>query len=344
MKARVAAACLVLAVLACERERREEFPAIPVQMEVAKRAEFAPTLALLGVVRAAHTIPLEAISGGNVVYARRFAGGLQTGVRVTRGETIATLTNEQVGFQRTQSRLQMEAALAEFDRAKRSFEQGVVSQAEYNSRKVAADLAREQYAAATRESGRLSIVAPESGTLVVAKPFPPGVHVAAGTILAEISSGGAPIIESAVAAADRALLRPGLVVTFGEGRGKIAEVASVIDAAGTARVVATIDGGTVPPPGSGVELKVELDRRPDVLTVPEEAIVASGDGPAVFIASMSAEGYRTFSRVKRVAVELGGRSNGRVEIVSGVRDGDRVVVSGADALSDSALVSDAGAK
>jgi RND family efflux transporter MFP subunit len=338
---RLAAVLLAFATLACERTRPAEPSAIPVRFEVAKRASFAPTLTLLGVVRAARTLPLEAVQGGTLVYARRFAGGLQTGAQVTRGETIAELRNDQVLLHRTQARLQMGAANAEFERARLSFEQGVVSKAEFSARKIGADLAREEYAGAQRENARLSIVAPESGTLVVAKLIPPNVNVAAGTILAEIASGGAPIIESGVAAGDRALLRPGLIAKFGDSTARIVEVAGVIDASGTARVVAAIESGTVPLPGTGVELQVELDRRPEVLTVPEEAIVAAGDGPAVFVASTSAEGFRSFTRVKRVPVEIGGRAGGRVEITSGLRDGDRVVISGADALSDDALVGDA---
>lgn len=342
MKSRKALFLLLFAV-ACEREYHEEPTGIPVRMEVVKSASFAPTLTLLGVVRSARTIPIEAVQGGTLVYSRRFAGGLQTGVRVSRGETIAELRNEEVLFQRTQARLQLEAANAEFERARRSFEQGVVSSAEFDERKVRAAIAREAYTAAMQAAGRLSIVAPESGTLVVTKPVAPGVNVAARTLIAEIASGGAPIIESAVAAADRGSLRPGLLVKFGDGRARIAEVASVIDPSGTARVVATIESGTIPPPGSGVELQVELDHRVDVLTVPEEAIVAASDGPAVFVASSSAEGFMSFWRVKRTAVELGGRAAGRVEVVSGLRDGERVVVSGADALTDDAVVSEAGA-
>jgi RND family efflux transporter MFP subunit len=341
MNRRIAAVLLVFTALSCDRRAPEEPAAIPVRFEVAKRAPFAPALTLLGVVRAARTIPLEAVQGGTLVYPRRFAGGLQTGARVRRGETIAELRNDQVILHRTQARLQLEAANAEFERARLSFEAGVVSGSEFSARKIAAELAREAYAAAQRENARLSIVAPESGTLVVAKLMPPGVNVAAGTVLAEIASGGAPIIESGVAAGDRALLRPGLIATFGAGKARIVEVAGVIDASGTARVVATIESGSVPLPGTGVELLVELDRRPEVLTVPEEAIVAAGDGPAVFVASTSAEGFRAFTRVKRVPVETGGRAGGRVEIVSGLRDGDRVVVSGADALSDDVVVGDA---
>lgn len=332
---------LFLAALACERRHVDDYPAIPVRMEVVKSSDFAPTLTLLGVVRAARTIPLEAVQGGTLVYPRRFAGGLQTGARVSRGEVIAELRNDQVLSQRTEARLRMEAANADLDLARRSFDAGLMSASDFNTAKLRADLARETHAAASRESARLNIVAPESGTLVVARLVAPGSHVAAGTVLAEIASGGAPIIESAVAAADRAALRPGLTAKFGDGVARLAEVAGVIDASGTARVVATIVSGTIPPPGTGVELHVELDKRTDVLTVPEEAIVAASDGPAVFVAATSAEGYRTFSRVKRVPVEIGGRSAGRVEITSGLRDGDRVIVSGADALTDDALVNEA---
>ena len=334
---------LLLLALACERETREDFSAVPVRLEVVKSSDFAPTLTLLGVVRAARTIPIEAVQGGTLVYSRRFGGGLQTGARVTRGEVIAELRNDQVRFDREQARLRMEAENAQFELARRSYEQGLTSAAEFQQAKLRAEIARSQHAASQRQSARLTIVAPESGTLIVAKPVAPGVDIAARTLIAEIASGGSPIIESAVAAADRALLRPGLVAKFGDGHARIAEVASVIDASGTARVVATIESGTIPPPGTGVELRVELDRRKDVLTVPEEAIVAASEGPAVFVASSSAEGFRAFWRVKRVPVEVGGRANGRVEITTGLRDGERVVVSGADALTDDAVVSEAGA-
>ena len=108
-------------------------------------------------------------------------------------------------------------------------------------------------------------------------------------------------------------------------------------------MVASIDGDVAPVPGSGVDLQVELDRRVDVLTIPDEAIVAGAEGPAVFVLTLN-EGMQRAYRVKRVDVETGGRANGRVEIRNGVRDGDRVVVSGADALTDDAVVMESNAE
>jgi multidrug efflux system membrane fusion protein len=341
-----ALALVALTLVACNRERDVELQPIPVRTEVAKRSEFAPQLTLLGVVRAAESIPITARQRGSVTYPSRFASGLRTGERVTSGETIAVIHNEQVVSAQTQARLQMDAAAGDFERVKRSHDAGLVSAAEFSATKLRAELAREQYAAASRDVATLRIVAPANGTLVVAKPFAAGTMVDAASVLAEVVTNGAPVVESSVAASERALLKPAQKVKFTtrttppwNGSGAIAEVASVVDAAGTSRVVASIDKSArdIPPPGSGVELLVELDHRPDVLTVPEDAIVAGTDGTAIFVTA-SAEGYAGRFRVKRVHVETAGRANGRVEVLSGLRDGDRVVVSGADALSDDAFV------
>lgn len=336
----------ILPLAGCEREQRMEPQAIPVRMESAKRSDFAPTLALLGVIRAAQSVPVAARQRGIVSYPARFAGGLRTGERVARGETIAVIRNDQLLAARTQTKLQMDAAAGEYERVKRSHDAGLVSAAEFSAAQLRAALARELYASATREAATLRIEAPAGGTLVVAKALAPGSIVEASAVLAEIVAAGAPVVESSVAAADRALLRPSLPVRFTgrssppwNGSGHLAEVAAVVDAAGTARVVSAIDGGgDVPPPGSGVELRVELERRRDVLTVPEDALVAGGDGPALFVAG-PAEGRGVY-RVKRVRVETGGRGSGRIEITSGLHDGDRVVISGADTLADNALVAE----
>jgi RND family efflux transporter MFP subunit len=324
-----------------------EIAATPVRTEVAKRAEFAPTLALIGVVRASETIPVIALKEGAIAYARRFGGGLRTGETVRAGEVIAEVRNDQSESVTRQARLEMEAARADFDRAKRSYEQGVVSSAEYSSYNVRAQLARERFIASQKDATRQTIAAPRGGRLVVLQPVANGVEVAAGTKLADIASGGVPIVESSVAAADREQLRPGLVVRLShgawKGEGKITEVASVIDAAGTARVVIAMTKGDAPPPGTGVDLEVELERRPDILSVPEDAIVAGSEGPAVFVVG-TAENWRNTFRVKRVDVETGGHAAGRVEVRGGLRDGDRVVITGVDALSEGTMITESESK
>jgi RND family efflux transporter MFP subunit len=352
MRSTLALSLLALSFLglaACQPERFEPPAPTPVRVEALQRSDFAPTIALVGTVRAAQTVALTASQRGTVTLAPRFANGLRTGESVRAGELIATVANDQVAFARTQAHLQMQAALASHELVERSFRDGIVSGADFTSSSLRAQLARETYAAAQREAGELRITAPIAGRLVVRNNVASGAKLDPGVVLADVAAGGAPVVEAAVAAGDRELLRPGQTVRLEgpggwKGSGKIAEVASVIDAAGTARVVASIDVGrgfspSAPVPGTGVDLHVELDRRADVLTVPDDAIVAGAEGPAVFVLALN-EGLQRSYRVKRADVETGGRANGRVEVKSGLRDGDRVVVSGADALTDDALVSE----
>ncbi len=342
---------MVLLLAGCERERYEPNPAVPVRTEVARRTTFTPMLTLLGVVRAAQSIPLTGQVRGTVHYPRRFANGLQTGVKVSRGEVIAEIQNDEVKFAQRQAKLEMEAAAADLDRADRSYKQGVVSSAEFAAYRVRAALARERYAAAAKRVSTLRVIAPASGTLVVTRLYPSGTVVDESAMLAEIATRGAPLVETAVAASERMLLQPGLAVTFTargappwRGGGRISEVAAVVSESGTSRVVAEITPNIpAPPPGTGVELQVQLEPRTSVLTVPEEAIVAGSEGAAVFVAAGSEGRFNRF-RVKRVAVDTAGRAGGRVEITAGVHDGDRVVISGADTLTDDAIATEVGEK
>jgi len=105
----------------------------------------------------------------------------------------------------------------------------------------------------------------------------------------------------------------------------------MLETGGTAPVVAEVtEGAGLPAPGEGVEVHVELDARPDAITVPEEALVVSEGGSALFVVEGGA--------ARRRAVTTGGHADGRIEVVSGLAAGDKVVVSGAALLTDGARV------
>ncbi|XAH25869.1 efflux RND transporter periplasmic adaptor subunit [Xylophilus sp. GW821-FHT01B05] len=71
------------------------------------------------------------------------------------------------------------------------------------------------------------------------------------------------------------------------------------------------------------------------LTVPETAVTYSAYGDTVFVAQQ--EGTQPLT-VQRVGVKLGERAGGRVEIVSGLQEGQRVVTSGQLKLADGMAV------
>jgi HlyD family secretion protein len=78
--------------------------------------------------------------------------------------------------------------------------------------------------------------------------------------------------------------------------------------------------------GFRVEARILVDRAPDVLQIPAGALFRSGEGWAVFVA----EGGRLRERL----VDVGRRSQARAEVLSGLAEGDRVVVYPSDRVAD----------
>lgn len=90
-----------------------------------------------------------------------------------------------------------------------------------------------------------------------------------------------------------------------------------------------------PPIGAFATVTFYTDRRSDTISVPTEAILTGADDEQyVFVVDTYAEG----DTAVRVTVETGLVSNTDTEILSGLSEGDRVVVKGQSYLSDGAAV------
>ena len=115
--------------------------------------------------------------------------------------------------------------------------------------------------------------------------------------------------------------------------GVVTFVAPTVDpATRTLRIKAEVDNseGLL---RSGLFARVSLgvDRRPNVLMVPEEAVIQRAGGASLY---RIVEG----ERVERVLVETGATANGQVEVMGDVRAGDRIVSRGHGGLSDGMVV------
>lgn len=320
----------------------EEPPAVPVRLEKVTRDTFQPSLAVLGVVRPAETAEVTVTAAGLLRYPARFADGLPTGAEVRAGEVLARVSLHDAEASLAEARLHLRSAESELARHRKAFEAGVEAAVVLAAYEAEAEIARSRLAAAEGRLSRLDLRAPVSGRLIVDRRVPPASEVTAGLVLARIAAGGTPEVEARAAAADRDLLRPGLRVRFvapgarePQGEGEIREISPIVEAAGTVPLVVRVsDPLGLPAPGEGVELRIELDARPETITVPEDALVAGESGGAVFVA----ERGRGASTARRRPVETGARGNGRVEILRGLSAGDQVVTGGASLLTDGDLV------
>ena len=339
---RVLLPLLLLSLSACTpapADVPEEAPAAPVRVEALKWEPFQPTLALLGVVQPAGFAEVAIPVSGRLDYPGRFAGGLTTGAAVREGEVLARISSHDSEAELAEARLRVELTSSELARHQRAFDAGVEAAAVLASYKAEADLARSRLEAAQGRAGRLSLRSPVSGSLIVDNRIPPDSEVTSGTILARVAAGGSLKVEGRAAAADRGRLHAGLKVRFvssGQtteeptGEGIIREISPMVEAGGTVPLIVEVTNPEgLPAPGEGVELRVELDPRPQALTVPEDSLVVSESGSAVFVVDR-----REGLVARRRAVVTGARGGGRIEVLRGLDPGERLVVSGASLLED----------
>jgi multidrug efflux pump subunit AcrA (membrane-fusion protein) len=85
------------------------------------------------------------------------------------------------------------------------------------------------------------------------------------------------------------------------------------------------------PAGTPVQVEIDTETKSGVMLVPASAIVHEGEETAVFVVSGE--------MANRRLVMIGTESADRVEIISGVKPGETVIVSGQNGLPDGAKVS-----
>jgi membrane fusion protein (multidrug efflux system) len=107
----------------------------------------------------------------------------------------------------------------------------------------------------------------------------------------------------------------------------VLRISPVVDAAtGTVKVTLEVDARGRLRPGMFARVFVETDTRPDTLVIPKSALSLESLGDTVYVAANG--------KADRREVDLGFREGDFVEALSGVDEGEQVVVVGQDGLSD----------
>lgn len=84
-------------------------------------------------------------------------------------------------------------------------------------------------------------------------------------------------------------------------------------------------------PGMYANVALQIDSRPDVLTVPVQALMQSGDHASVLVIDPE-------NKIELRQVKTGVQDPNRVEIIGGLRDGERVVVGNLSAYQPGEIV------
>jgi RND family efflux transporter MFP subunit len=297
----------------------------------------------LGVVRPKLEAELRASAAGAIRYSESFESGLESGARIESGELLARVDNPEILRQLRESQALARAAAADLERHERAFELGVGTGNLVARAREEVDLARVRLQGTMGLASALEIRSPIDGLLVIEELPPEGSAVAGGDLVARVVETSRLVVRGTASAADRVLLEPGLMARFlveggreplEVGTGSISSVEPEVGRGGTLGFSVDVsDGARLPAVGEGVVVSIELGLRRDALVIPSEAIYTSAESSSVFIVQRDL-GLRAKKRI----VQLGLSSGGKVEVLSGLNEGDEVVVDGRDFLSDGSAV------
>ncbi|WP_181257098.1 efflux RND transporter periplasmic adaptor subunit [Pseudaminobacter soli (ex Li et al. 2025)] len=274
---------------------------------------------------------------------------VEEGDRVKKGDVLARLDSSLLRAQLTEQEAAIEQARATLAsaemasaRAEKLLKSSAVSVETAEGKATAVQTGRAQVAQAEAAANRIrvqvdrtEITAPFDG-VIASKPAVVGSIVQAGTELMTIIRDDRLEVEVRLPDKDLPSIARGqkATVTDAAGRisaGTVSSVAEKVDRAtrlGTVRIA--LENGAGLKPGMFARVSIDASNRP-ALTVAENALVWRGSKPAVFV--LGDDG-----KVKSRSVETGQRAGGRVAILSGLSEGESIVVSGAGFLSDGNLV------
>ena len=259
---------------------------------------------------------------------------VEEGDLVSRGQVLAVLVQDEAKIALSKVELKATNAKAALERAKGTHEQGLISAEAYDKLKMDYDVASQEVAEAEWRLAKTVIRAPFSGR-VTERFITIGQHLRPGDELFTVADYD-PLVA-------RIYLPESDVIELEEGRevrialaanaelhfaGRIRQIAPVVDTA-TGTVKVTIEAVQPPAgvrPGAFVSIGIVREQHPSALLLPRESVIRELRAAHVFV---SEDG----TAVKK-AVELGLEEGNFVEVLSGVAEGDNVVVAGQGALDD----------
>lgn len=332
--------------------------AVPVRLAAVGKGELSRERRLPGEIVAERRAALHAEVGGQIQSLPKRLGEL-----VKQGELLVVLDAGALPAELKRAEATAEVARARADRARIVLEQrqrdverrvglakeGAVSASELDATRTELKTAEVDLALADAEARRADaetealrvrlaqtrVRAPFSGS-IAAVHVDPGTIVSAGRLLVEVVSDGPPLVRFSIGEGDAAALERGeqvkLKTALGSHEAEVIRIGSAVDAESrTLPVEARLlvpEGEAAPKdalPGMFVEVVLEANAPPESVVVPLTALAGKGAQRTAFVD----EGGVAKARAVRVLLD-----DGRLAAVSGLDEGERVVVIGAETLRD----------
>jgi multidrug efflux system membrane fusion protein len=318
-------------------------PPVAVSAAEAKSEVVPNLLTAVGGLAAVHQVDVSADVNGRVTEIK-----FEPGTHVEAGTPLVQMFDAPEQGDLANYKAQATVAQLSLDRAKQLASRQFGPQATVDTAQAAYDQALAGIAKTEALISQKLVRAPFAGDLGVRK-VEVGQYLTAGTAIVSLTDLSELWANFTVTEKDSGNLKVGqpvrLKVDAYPGRtfdAKITTIEPQISAdTRNIRVQATISNPeTILKPGMFVTTTVVLPDKPAVVTVPETAVDYTLYGDSVFVITekKEADGKTSLSAV-RTFVQTGNRVEGRVEIVKGVKPGDKIVAVGQLKLQSGAAVS-----
>ncbi len=302
--------------------------AVPVEVATATRRSISSFLETNGTLEAENEVDLVARTSGPIVDLR-----VEEGDAVRKNQIIARIDEVEHRVELEIARVELHRARQAYERAKSLSGENLISSESYEQAESDFGAARAQVEAREILLGYTEIRAPFAG-LIVARYIKLAEQVGPDMPLFRISDFDPLLCPVQVPERSLPLLRKGqraylLVDPYPREKfeASVLRISPVIDAAtGTIKVTLQVGAKEMLRPGMFSRVFIETATRQDAVVIPKAALSLDSIGDTVFVADGGT--------VSRRDVALGFKEGDFVEVISGVADGERVVVVGQDGLSD----------
>jgi len=259
---------------------------------------------------------------------------VEEGDRVRQGQIIATLSaNEKIAALK-KAEVHLQNATNELKRKQTSYDEKLISQVEYDKARYDKEVAQAEVNVAQVEVARTTIRAPFSG-IVTQRFIEKGQNINAQTQLFTIVD--FEPLEAKIYLPEREIYglrsKQDVNLTLNAQKdvnftGRITQINPAVDTkTGTVKVTVEVNN---PPaqvrPGSFVDVRLVTQRHDNALLVPKKALAEEAGEQFVFVIKKGV--------ASRQRVETGFLDDRNAEILSGLKQGDEVVVAGQGSLRE----------
>ena len=263
------------------------------------------------------------------------------GARVRKGQLMLRLDDTLQKAELSQAEAQLSIARANLKRNQELVAENFVAQRVLDESRASLQVAEAQVALAQARLSRMRIVAPFDGTVGI-RTVNLGDYVKDGADLVNLEDTSTLYVDFRMPERYQGQLAVGQSVKVQidalPGRDFTAKVQALdplVDANGRSvlvRAAMVPVAGANLRPGMFARVTTVFSVNEAALVVPEEALVPQGNRQLVFKLASEGEGEAAKTVVRRTEVQLGVRRGSQVQIVSGLSEGDTVVVAGQQRL------------